>query len=88
MQYHLHIPFAVQDEKSGRPWLHQAFHFPDEVVADPNRGRDGDGGAGASDHSANGRTGDWNADYQACKKSHHTAAQDVGSGRELLAIAA
>src|SRR4030095_2628033 len=60
-------------------------YFPDKVFADPSRSQDGDA-AGASHRSADGRTGDWSADYQACKKSHHTAAHDVGCGRELFTV--
>src|SRR5262245_44304478 len=69
VQYHIHIRRVVQYKNGGCPWLHQPLHFPDKIVADSSRGQDG-GGAGASHHSTDSRTGDWSADYQAYEKSH------------------
>ena len=59
-----------------------AYPMQSGVVADSNRGRDGDGGASASHHGADGRADQWGAEHQAREEPHHAAAQDVGHGRE------
>src|SRR4030095_12647812 len=85
VQYHVHVALVMHDENSGRPRLHQCLYFPDKVFADPSRGPDGDA-AGASHRSADGRTGNWSADYQPCEESHGAAAHDVGGGRKLFTV--
>src|SRR5215813_4956535 len=86
LQDDVHVSFAVQDEESRCPGLHQGFDIPYEVVADARRLDRADRRARPSERGANRRSRQRHAEDQASKEADGGAAEKVGGHREPLSV--